>query len=104
MPGNSFRVAFAARPNGSKMRSCAPGVSPMPPSLTVNTVPSTPSRRLTPISLLLTLIALIAVGIVKGKLAGMNLFRSVAEIVVIGALSAGGGYVLGMTIPRLFGY
>lgn len=57
-----------------------------------------------PASLLLTLIALIAVGIIKGKLAGMNLFRSVAEIVVIGILSAGGGYVLGMTIPRLFGY
>jgi VIT1/CCC1 family predicted Fe2+/Mn2+ transporter len=57
-----------------------------------------------PISLGLTFIALVAVGIVKGKLANMNLFRSCLEIVVIGTLSAGGGYVLGMAIPGLFGY
>jgi vacuolar iron transporter family protein len=57
-----------------------------------------------PISLVLTFIALVVVGIVKGKLASMNLVRSVVEIVVIGVLSAGGGYVLGMAIPRLFGY
>ena len=57
-----------------------------------------------PISLVLTFIALVVVGIIKGKLASMNLVRSVVEIVVIGVLSAGGGYVLGMAIPRLFGY
>jgi VIT1/CCC1 family predicted Fe2+/Mn2+ transporter len=57
-----------------------------------------------PISLVLTFIALVVVGIIKGKLASMNLFRSCVEIVVIGALSAGGGYLLGTYIPRLFGY
>jgi VIT1/CCC1 family predicted Fe2+/Mn2+ transporter len=57
-----------------------------------------------PISLVLTFIALVAVGVVKGKLASMNLVRSVVEIVVIGILSAGGGYVLGTAIPHLLGY
>jgi VIT1/CCC1 family predicted Fe2+/Mn2+ transporter len=57
-----------------------------------------------PISLVLTFIALVVVGVIKGKLASMNLFRSSVEIVVIGAVSAGGGYVLGTYIPRLFGY
>jgi len=57
-----------------------------------------------PISLVLTFIALVAVGVIKGKLASMNLVRSSVEIVVIGILSAGGGYVLGTFIPHLFGY
>jgi VIT1/CCC1 family predicted Fe2+/Mn2+ transporter len=57
-----------------------------------------------PISLVLTFLALVIVGIIKGKLATMNLVRSVAEIVVVGAVSAGGGYVLGTVLPRLFGY
>jgi predicted membrane protein (TIGR00267 family) len=57
-----------------------------------------------PISLVLTFIALVVVGIIKGKLASMNLFRSSVEIVVIGIVSAGGGYLLGTLIPMLFGY
>jgi VIT1/CCC1 family predicted Fe2+/Mn2+ transporter len=57
-----------------------------------------------PISLVLTFVALVVVGIVKGKLASMNLFRSIVEIVVVGLLSAGGGYLLGTFIPRMFGY
>jgi VIT1/CCC1 family predicted Fe2+/Mn2+ transporter len=57
-----------------------------------------------PISLLLTFVALVAIGILKGKLASMNLVRSVVEIVVVGIVSAGGGYVLGNLLPRLFGY
>ena len=57
-----------------------------------------------PISLVLTFIALVVVGFIKGKLASMNLVRSVMEIVVIGVVSAGGGYVLGTYIPHLFGY
>lgn len=57
-----------------------------------------------PISLILTFLALVVLGLVKGKLAKMNLWRSVVEIVAVGALSAGGGYVLGTLLPRLFGY
>src|SRR6266567_4597411 len=57
-----------------------------------------------PLSLVLTFVALLAVGYIKGKLASMNLVSSVIEIVVVGIVSAGGGYVLGNVLPHLFGY
>jgi VIT1/CCC1 family predicted Fe2+/Mn2+ transporter len=57
-----------------------------------------------PLSLLLTFIALVVVGIIKGKLASMNLWVSIFEIVVVGLASAAGGYLLGTLIPHLFGY
>jgi VIT1/CCC1 family predicted Fe2+/Mn2+ transporter len=57
-----------------------------------------------PISLLLTLVALVIVGTIKGKLAQLQMARSVLEVVVVGALSAGGGWLLGNVIPHLFGY
>jgi len=57
-----------------------------------------------PVSLVLTCAALVLVGIIKGKLASMDLVRSVVEIVVVGALSAGGGYLLGSVLPHLFGF
>lgn len=56
-----------------------------------------------PISVALTVVALIVVGIIKGRLAQLNLVRSVLEIVVIGGASAGGGYLLGTVIPHLLG-
>ncbi|HEX8966268.1 MAG TPA: VIT1/CCC1 transporter family protein, partial [Chloroflexota bacterium] len=52
-----------------------------------------------PFSLVLTFVALVAVGAIKGKLASMNLVQSVIEIIVVGVLSAGGGYLLGTVIP-----
>jgi predicted membrane protein (TIGR00267 family) len=57
-----------------------------------------------PLSLCLTVLALIIIGIIKGKLAELNLFRSTLEIVFVGILSAGGGYILGTLIPKLFGF
>lgn len=57
-----------------------------------------------PFSLVLTFVALVAVGAIKGKLASMNLVQSVIEIIVVGVLSAGGGYLLGTVIPHIFGY
>lgn len=57
-----------------------------------------------PLSLVLTFVALVIVGVIKGKLARMNLMLSIAEIVVVGLVSAGGGYVLGNWVPHLFGY
>jgi predicted membrane protein (TIGR00267 family) len=56
-----------------------------------------------PLSLCLTVLALIIIGIIKGKLAELNLFRSTIEIVLVGILSAGGGYILGTVVPKLFG-
>lgn len=63
-----------------------------------------PVQAALPISIALTVVALIVVGIIKGRLAHLSLFRSVIEIVVVGVVSAGGGYVLGTLVPRLFGY
>jgi vacuolar iron transporter family protein len=57
-----------------------------------------------PISIGLTIVALVIVGIIKGKLASLNLPLSILEVVVVGMVSAGGGYLLGTIIPRLFGY
>lgn len=57
-----------------------------------------------PVSVGLTLLALIVVGIIRGRLASISLFTSAAEIVAIGGASAIGGYLLGMLIPRAFGF
>jgi VIT1/CCC1 family predicted Fe2+/Mn2+ transporter len=56
------------------------------------------------VSILLTIVALVIVGIIKGRLANLNLFRSALEVVVVGTVSALGGYLLGVVIPHLFGY
>lgn len=61
-------------------------------------------QRALPISIALTIVALVVVGLIKGKLTSLNPVRSVLEIVIVGGASAGGGYLLGTTIPRLFGF
>jgi vacuolar iron transporter family protein len=63
-----------------------------------------PVHTALPMSIALTIVALIVVGIIKGKLTSLNILRSVIEIVVVGGVSAGGGYLLGTTIPHVFGY
>jgi VIT1/CCC1 family predicted Fe2+/Mn2+ transporter len=63
-----------------------------------------PVPQALPVSLVLTFFALVVVGLIKGKLASMNLFVSVIEIVIVGLVSAGGGYLLGTVIPRMLGY
>jgi VIT1/CCC1 family predicted Fe2+/Mn2+ transporter len=63
-----------------------------------------PIPQALPVSLFLTVVALIVVGVVKGRLANLNLFRSSLEVVVVGGASALGGYLLGTYVPRLFGY
>lgn len=57
-----------------------------------------------PLSLVLTFIALIIVGVIKGRLTNFNILISIAEIAAVGVVSAGGGYVLGNIIPRIFGF
>jgi VIT1/CCC1 family predicted Fe2+/Mn2+ transporter len=57
-----------------------------------------------PASLALTLVALIVIGIIKGKLAELNLLHSVIEVVLVGGVSAGGGYLLGTLLPPWLGY
>jgi VIT1/CCC1 family predicted Fe2+/Mn2+ transporter len=57
-----------------------------------------------PVSLVLTVLALVTVGVIKGRLANLNLVRSILEVVLVGGASALGGYLLGTLIPHLFGY
>jgi len=57
-----------------------------------------------PVSLTLTFVALLAIGTLKGKLARLNVPRSILEIVLVAAVSAGGGYLLGNAVPRWLGY
>ncbi len=51
------------------------------------------------VSVVLTIVALFVIGLVKGRLAAMSLWRSALEVVAIGAASAAGGYLLGSLIP-----
>ncbi len=55
------------------------------------------------VSVVLTIVALFVIGLVKGRLAAMSLWRSALEVVAIGAASAAGGYLLGSLIPHLIG-
>ena len=63
-----------------------------------------PVRQALPVSIALTVVALVIIGIIKGRLANLNLVRSTLEVVVVGLVSAGGGYLLGVVIPHLLGY
>jgi VIT1/CCC1 family predicted Fe2+/Mn2+ transporter len=56
------------------------------------------------LSIALTFVALVVVGIIKGRLAEIDLVRSVLEVVVVGGVSAAGGYLLGTYVPRLLGF
>lgn len=63
-----------------------------------------PVPQAIPVSLVLTFLALLAIGTIKGKLAHLSILRSIIEIVVVATVSAGGGYLLGTFIPRWLGY
>ncbi|HVA22815.1 MAG TPA: VIT1/CCC1 transporter family protein [Chloroflexota bacterium] len=63
-----------------------------------------PVPRAIPVSLALTFVALLAIGTIKGKLASIHIGRSILEIVLVAAVSAGGGYLLGNAIPRWLGF
>jgi len=55
------------------------------------------------LSVALTVVVLILLGAIKGRLAQMNIARSALEVVMIGLASAVGGYLLGTLIPHLIG-
>jgi len=63
-----------------------------------------PIHTALPISLVLTIVALVIVGVIKGRLAKINIFSSSIEIVVVGAASAIGGYLVGTLLPHVFGF
>jgi VIT1/CCC1 family predicted Fe2+/Mn2+ transporter len=55
------------------------------------------------ISLACTGVALFTLGYVKGRVARLSLIRSGLEVLVVGGLSAGIGFLIGSIGPRLFG-
>jgi vacuolar iron transporter family protein len=57
-----------------------------------------------PTSIGATFLVLAGVGIVRGTLARIGLLRSALEVLAVGVLSGGGGYLLGLSLPRIFGY
>ena len=56
------------------------------------------------VSLALSFLFLIGLGLLRGKLAQMNLITSAIGIVAVGTVSGLGGYLLGTWLPKLFGY
>ncbi len=56
------------------------------------------------VSLGLSFLFLIILGIVRGKLAKTNLVSSAFEIILVGTISGLGGYLLGIWLPKLLGY
>ncbi len=57
-----------------------------------------------PTSLVLTVITLAVIGLVRGNLAKISLLKSALEVVVVGAVSGLGGYLLGVWLPKLLGF
>jgi VIT1/CCC1 family predicted Fe2+/Mn2+ transporter len=56
------------------------------------------------LSIALTIIVLAGIGLVRGKLAKINLLGSALEVMAVGVVSGLGGYFLGIWLPKLFGY
>lgn len=56
------------------------------------------------VSLVLTLLVFITIGVIKGKLGHISLIKSVLQVLIVGTISGMGGYFLGQWIPHLFGY
>lgn len=55
------------------------------------------------LSVALTVVVLVALGVFKGRSAKTSLLRSAAEVVLVGVASAAGGYLLGSLLPHLIG-
>jgi vacuolar iron transporter family protein len=54
------------------------------------------------VSLVATGLALFALGLVKGRVAGMALLRSGVQVLLVGVGSAATGYLTGVLAPKLF--
>jgi VIT1/CCC1 family predicted Fe2+/Mn2+ transporter len=63
-----------------------------------------PVHAALPVSVGLTFLVLACIGCIRGQLAKINLVRSAIEVLAVGALTGGGGYLLGTFVPRALGY
>lgn len=55
------------------------------------------------VSLAATGLALFALGIARGRVARTALVRSGLQVLAVGGVSAGAGYLIGVVVPHLFG-
>jgi VIT1/CCC1 family predicted Fe2+/Mn2+ transporter len=62
-----------------------------------------PIREAFGVSMALTLLVLVLIGLVRGKMGRLPLIRSVLEVLIVGTASGVGGYLLGTAIPRHLG-
>ena len=98
-------LGLSAEPAGSPLKdSLAMGLS----YILASVVPLAPYFFLPisaafALSVALTALVLVALGAVKGRLAKMSLWRSAAQVVVVGIASAAGGYLLGSLVPLIIG-
>ncbi len=98
-------LGLSAEPRESHLRdSLAMGASylaasivPLAPYLFL------PVRSAFWLSVALTVVVLVLIGAVKGRLAQMGIARSALEVVAVGLASAAGGYLLGTVVPHLIG-
>ncbi len=63
-----------------------------------------PIRTALPLSIGLTFATLLAVGVARGRVARINVVSSALEVLAVGVLTGGGGYLLGTFVPRLLVY
>ncbi len=56
-----------------------------------------------PISLIVTVLSLFALGLVKGRVVRTALMRSGLEVLLVGGASASLGYLVGVVVPRMLG-
>jgi predicted membrane protein (TIGR00267 family) len=98
-------LGLSAEPEGSAFKdSLSMGASYLLASLVpLGPYLFLPVRPAFVVSVALTIVALFVIGLIKGRLATMSLWRSTLEVVVIGAASAAGGYLLGTLVPHLIG-
>lgn len=62
-----------------------------------------PASQAVTLSIGLTLATLFAMGLIKAKLAQLNLFKSGLQVLAIGSLSGIGGFLVGSLLPKLLG-
>ncbi len=55
------------------------------------------------LSIFATLVALFLIGVVKGKVASLPYLKSGMQVLLVGAISAIGGYFLGIMLPHVLG-
>lgn len=60
-----------------------------------------PALKALPVSIILTLLALFGLGLLKAKFASLNYLKAGLQVMMVGAFSGLGGYLIGTVLPNL---